>query len=111
MSVGAVEWIFNQLLWRIFAVNEIFEARSPMTALSNEKRVAKYARAQRTCVKLHTDKSPKQDFKKTNLVGLTGAGQSPQSSHKTARNTKMASLKRKAQEDTVSPPPYIDLVS
>jgi len=42
-------------------------------------------------------------------VGLTGAGQSPQSSHKTARNTKMAALKRKAQEDTVSPPPYIDL--
>ena len=77
MSVGAVEWIFNQLLWRIFAVIEIFEARSPMTALSNEKRVAKYARAQRTRVYLLKQNSPKQDLKKPNLVGLPGVDRSP----------------------------------
>ena len=41
-------------------------------------------------------------------MGLTGAGQSPQSSHKTARNTKKASLKRKATGPTQNP--YVDLV-
>ena len=77
MSVGTVEWIFNQLLWRIFAVIEIFEARSPMTALCNEKMVAKYARVQCTGVYLLKQNSPKQDLIKPNLVGLPGVNLSP----------------------------------
>ena len=52
--------------------------------------------------------SPKQDLKKTNLVGLIGADLSPQSSHNFIIFAKMASLKRKATELTQNP--YIDLV-
>ena len=77
MLVETVEWIFNQLLWRIFAVIEIFEARSPMTALCNKKMVAKYARVQRTRVYLLKRNSPKQDLKMPNLVGLLGVNLSP----------------------------------
>ena len=74
-----------------------------MTALSNKKRVAKYARAQRTRVKLHTDRSPKQDFKKTNLVGLTEAGLRPQSGSQFASFHTMAGRKRKPPSSTKIP--------
>ena len=48
-----------------------------MTALCNEKMVAKYAHAQRTHVYLLKRNSPKQDLKKPNLVGLLGVNLSP----------------------------------
>ena len=85
---------------------------SPMTTLSNENLIVKCSHKRRVCVCLFKRRSPKQDLKKTNLVGLIEANLSPQSSHNFATFTKMATLKRKRanEDDTDSPPPYINLV-